>query len=190
MKLPEQIEAQRIILKHYTKPTFKLAEDLFKIVDESRETLCEWLPWVDSTNSKEDEFANYLLPSQEKWENGVGFNYIIYKKETKKILGVVTLFNIKEKLQSGEIGYWLSDSATGFGFMQEAVRALEKIAFENGINRIVIKNDTLNFRSINVAKRCGYILEGVLRQNSWNEHKGCLYDTNIWSKLKSDWEKE
>ncbi|MBR1544901.1 MAG: GNAT family N-acetyltransferase, partial [Alphaproteobacteria bacterium] len=190
MQLPEQIETERLILKHPTKPTFKLAEELYKVVDESRETLRKWLPWVDDTNSKEDEFANYLLPSKEKWENGIGFNYLIYQKETDKFLGIITLFNVEEKLQSGEIGYWISDSAAGNGYMQESVYALENTAFKNGINRIVIKNDTLNIRSANVAKRCGYTLEGIMRQDTWNRYRECLNDTNIWSKLKSDWKKD
>ena len=186
MQLPEQIETQRIILQHPAKPTFKLAKELYKVVDESRDTLSQWLPWVDETNSAEDEFTNYLVRCHERWEEGDGFNYLIYAKGTTLILGTISLFNVKEKFQSGEIGYWLSDSATGYGYMQEAVRALEKAAFDAGINRIVIKNDALNVRSANVAKCCDYILEGVLRQNSWNEHKKCLYDTNIWAKLKSD----
>ena len=61
MQLPEQIESERIILKHPINPTFELAETLYKIVDESRETLRKWLPWVDKTNSPEDEFAVFFI---------------------------------------------------------------------------------------------------------------------------------
>ena len=186
MQLPEQIETPRIILKHPTKPTFQLAEELYEVVDKSRETLCRWLAWVNETNSPEDEFTQYLVRCQKRWEKGLGFNYLIYHKETNKILGTICLFNVEEKIQSGEIGFWLSDTATGYGYMHEAVCALEKVAFENGFNRIVIKNEILNTRSANVAKRCGYILEGILRQDFWNEHEKCLSDINVWSKLKSD----
>ena len=58
------------------------------------------------------------------------------------------------------------------------------------INRIIIKNDTHNLRSVHVAERCGYVLEGVMRQDLWDDYHGRLRDTNIWSKLKSEWEKE
>lgn len=191
MQLPEQIESERIILKHPLKPTFKLAEELYAIVDKSRNTLREWLPWVDKTNSVEDEFTGFLVGScQKNWEEGCGFAYILYQKETNQILGIVDLFQINEKNQSAEIGYWLSDDATGHGYMQEAVRALESEAFQNGLNRIIIRNDTLNMRSAHVAERCGYILEGVMRQDCWDDYHQHLRDTNIWSKLKSEWEKE
>ncbi len=191
MQLPEQIESERIILKHPMKPTFKLAEELYAIVDKSRNTLREWLPWVDKTNSVEDEFTGFLVGScQKNWEEGCGFAYILYQKETNLPLGVVDLIHVHEKNQSAEIGFWLSDDAVGHGYMQEAVRALESEAFKNGINRIIIRNDTLNVRSAHVAERCGYVLEGVMRQDIWDKYHNCLRDTNIWSKLKSEWKKE
>lgn len=191
MQLPEQIESERIILKHPLKPTFKLAEELYAIVDKSRNTLREWLPWVDKTNSVEDEFTGFLVGScQKNWEEGCGFAYILYQKETNQILGIVDLFQINEKNQSAEIGFWLSDSATGHGYMQEAVLALESEGFKAGLNRIIIRNDTLNMRSAHVAERCGYVLEGVMRQDIWDDYHQHLRDTNIWSKLKSEWEEE
>jgi len=191
MQLPEQIESERIILKHPLKPTFKLAEELYAIVDKSRNTLREWLPWVDKTNSREDEFSGYFIGTYQKyWDEGSGSDYLIYQKETNQILGIVALCHIEEKHQSAAIGYWLSDDATGHGYMQEAVHALEKVAFQMGINRIIIKNDTHNLRSAHVAERCGYVLEGVMRQDIWDDYHQHLRDTNIWSKLKSEWEKE
>lgn len=191
MQLPAQIESERIILKHPLKPTFKLAEELYAIVDESRATLREWLPWVDTTNSAEDELTSFLVGyCQKNWEEGCSFAYILYQKETNQILGVVDLIHVNEKNQSAEIGFWLSDEATGHGYMQEAVLALESEGFKNGLNRIIIRNDTLNIRSAHVAKRCGYILEGVMRQETWDDFHQCLRDTNIWSKLKSEWEKD
>ena len=47
MKLPKQIKSERIVLKHPVKPTFKLAKELYEIIDKSRNTLREWFPWPD-----------------------------------------------------------------------------------------------------------------------------------------------
>lgn len=68
--------------------------------------------------------------------------------------------------------------------MQEAVSLLEKEFFEQGINRIVIKTDILNVKSANVAQRCGYILEGVLRQESFSKNEQRYRDINVFSKLR------
>ena len=70
--------------------------------------------------------------------------------------------------------------------MQEAVKSLEKTAFEAGLNRIIIRNDTNNTRSVNVAKSCGYHLDGVMRQDKWSDIFQKFVDSNVFSKLKSD----
>ena len=107
-------------------------------------------------------------------------------KNTNELIGSIDLMGVDEQSKSGEIGYYLFDFAVGFGYMQEAVKCLEKTAFEKGLNRIVIKNDTTNTRSVNVAKQCGYHLDGVLRQDKWNGITQKFRDTNVFSKLKNE----
>lgn len=190
MRLAQKIDSERIVLEHPARPTFKLAEKLYEVVDKSRDTLREWFPWVDKTNSAEDEYNYYLVGvCQKKWENKSAFGYLIYQKKTRKILGNINLCSVDEKNHSAEIGYWLAKDAVGYGYMQEAIRALEKVAFSVGINRIVIKNDVKNLRSTRVAERSGYIFEGIMRQDAWDECHNCFRNTNIWSKLKSEWKK-
>ena len=92
--------------------------------------------------------------------------------------------------KSGEIGYWLSNDAVGHGYMQEAIKALQAEAFKLGFNRIVIGNDTTNARSVGVAKRAGYHLDGVMRQDCWDDFHNRFRDTNVWSLLKSEWEEK
>lgn len=191
MKLPEQIKAKRLILIGLTTPTFELAESLYAVIDKSRHTIKQWLPWADKTLCPEDEYTNFLVKwCQAHWENEEGFAYLIISKETDQILGCIDIFHVSQKNKSGEIGYWLSDDAQGYGYMQEAVRALETEAFNAGMNRLIIRNDTTNLRSVQVAERCGYILEGVMRQDAWDEYHQRLRNTNLWAKLKSDWESE
>ena len=168
-------------------PTFELAEEIFEKIDLSRKTLRDWLPWVDGTKSPEDNFIGWVVSQARKWKEGKGFAYLIRSKETKAILGAIDLMDCNETHKSGEIGYWMSDDAVGHGYMTEAVRALESKAFQHGFNRVVIKNDTQNTRSVNVPKRCGYHLDGVLRQERWDARWQSFRDSNVWSKLKSEW---
>lgn len=187
MEMPEKIVTERLILERPYPATFELAEEIFALVEISRQTLRLWLPWVDETNSAEDEFCNYLCSyCVNNWKNKSGFPYIIRLKETNGLIGGIDLMQVNDRTKSGEIGYWLSDSAVGFGYMQEAVHAVENKGFTLGLNRIVIKNDTQNTRSVNVALRCGYHLDGVMRQDRWNHVLQKLVDTNVFSKLKSE----
>ena len=187
MDMPEKIISERLVLERPFPASFKLAEEIFAKIEESRSTLRLWLPWVDKTLRAEDEFTNYLATyCLDCWKNKSGFPYIIRLKDTNELIGSIDLMSVDEQSKSGEIGYYLFDSAVGFGYMQEAVKSLEKTAFETGLNRIVIKNDTDNIRSVNVAKNCGYHLDGIMRQDKWNDIAQKLRNTNVFSKLKGD----
>jgi len=188
LNMPEKIVSERIVLVRPYPASFELAKEIFEKVELSRKTLRDWLPWVDGTKTPEDEYMGWLVNWCEKnWKEGRGFAYLIRHKKTKAVLGAIDLMRYIEQNKSAEIGYWLSDDAVGHGYITEAVHTLEKIGFEQGLNRIVIANDAENVRSVNVTKRCGYHLDGVMRKEQWSERWGSFRDHNVWSKLKSEW---
>ena len=184
--LPEVIETERLILKGLTTPSFKLAEEIYAVVDTSRDHLRPFLAWVDKTCRAEDVYQ-YLQKCQMQWDTGAEFNYQIILKQTQQTLGIIDVSHISKDHKSGEIGYWLGKDFTGHGYMHEAVLALESVAFQAGLNRIGIVNDTRNIPSAKVAEKAGYHLDGVLRQAVWQEAFSDFGDQNVWSKLKSDW---
>ena len=191
LKMPEKMKGKRIVLLRPYPPTFELAKEIFEKVDLSRKTWRNWLPWVDNTKTPEDEFSHWLVNwAQQHWNENKGFAYLIRHKKTNEILGAIDLLRYIEENRSAEIGYWLSDDAVGHGYMTEAVRVLESAAFKRGLNRIVIANDTENIKSANVPKRCGYHLDGIMRQEQWSEELHSFRDMNVWSKLKSEWAQE
>ncbi len=190
MEFPEQIESERIILKRPYPATFQLAQELYDVVDKSRDTLREWLSWVDGTKRPEDRYSWLINGAQKNWETGAGYAYLIRDKKTRSLLGVIDLMDCSEKHKSAEIGYWLSDYAVGYGYMTEAVKTLENTAFKKGLNRIMIRTDAQNKRSDNVPKRCGYYLEGMLRSCKWDKMHKRFTDIHVWSLLKSEWEEK
>ena len=189
MKLEEKLIGERIVLEQ-PKATFEQAKETFALVDLSREELRPWLVWCDKTKVPEDSFGflkDWCVANREKEE---GFAYLIREKETGVFCGTVDIFNLSKDHKSGEIGYWLGTPYVGKGYMQEAVKVLEKEAFAKGLNRIVIHNDVENVRSANVAERAGYHLDGVMRQQKWSDYKNSFVDINVWSKLKDEFESE
>ena len=187
MNFPEKIIGNRIFLER-AKPSFQLAEELFVLVQASKDTLLPWLAWAANQKTPEDEY-NYLLNwCDNHWQNQNGYSYVIREKEHDFALGMIDFMNIKTTDKCGEIGYWLSINAVGKGYMHEAVQLLETEIFNQGFQRIVIRNDTRNIHSANVAKRAGYKLEGIMRQNKWSETENKFVDSNIWAKIRPEWE--
>ncbi len=185
MTFPYTIKGQHIILQHPRQPSFALAQELFAAIDASRERLGRWLPWPKNTKRPEDEFAA-LQDWQTKWQEKKSFAYIIRDMKSKKLLGMIEFMFADMENRSGEIGYWLSSAEEGHGYMTEALGLLEKEIFAQGFNRILIRNDTRNQRSVNVAERAGYHLDGVMRQIRWSPEEQCFISLNMWSKIRDD----
>ncbi|MBP5616025.1 MAG: GNAT family N-acetyltransferase [Alphaproteobacteria bacterium] len=180
------IQTPRLVLKRPYPVTFALAEEIYEAVDASREHIAEWLPWASTMNSAEDEFVYLKNYCEKKWDEQTGFAYMIRRLDNDEFLGMIDLVHINHKFFSTEIGYWLKQSACGFGYMTEAVLGLEKEAFRQGFHRIVIGTDVKNLKSASVAKNAGYHLDGVLRNDRFDESKNIFCDSNVWSKLKTE----
>lgn len=182
----KNIETERLFLTFPDSLTFELAIEIYKAIEESKNELKEFLPWVWNVNSAEEEFTSLKDYAVKNWTDKKGFFYFIKDKKTGELFGSIDLMDVNVKDKSGEIGFWLKTKATGNGYMAEALKALEKEAFENGFHRIQIKNDTKNIRSVNVTRNAGYHLDGVLREGTFDEHKGVFCDLNIWSKINPE----
>ena len=181
-----KLSGERIILTKGEK-NFDLAYKHIAEVKASLAELAPWLDWATSSYKVEDSYE-YLLHCDEQWNNAKEYNYIIedYKGN---FMGTISALNIVPTSKCAEIGYWLSTKYTGKGYMQEAVKLLEKELFKEGFNRIVIQTDVLNLKSAGVAQKTGYILEGVQRQKIWSDTQKRYRDINLFSKLKEDYEK-
>jgi RimJ/RimL family protein N-acetyltransferase len=85
-----------------------------------------------------------------------------------------------------EIGYWVRRSCKGKGYVTEAVQALVQLAFKKlGAERVEIHCSHLNEPSQRVAERCGFALEGRLR-NHKREPDGELRDTLVYALVAGD----
>jgi RimJ/RimL family protein N-acetyltransferase len=77
-----------------------------------------------------------------------------------------------------QVGYWVRVSATGKGFVTEAVQLLADYALSLlHAQRVEIRCSDHNLRSAAVAQRAGFTFEGALQ----NDHRAC--DGRIHSSL-------
>jgi RimJ/RimL family protein N-acetyltransferase len=84
-----------------------------------------------------------------------------------------------------ELGYIVWPHARGRGVATESLRRLTDWAFHEGaIERAYLYISVENVPSKRVAKRCGYVREGVLR--SVYIKPGVREDVELWSRLRSD----
>lgn len=182
---PEVIQGERVTLRKYT---IELAEEMFATIDSDRKHLQEFLPWPEATQSIADSLE-YIKTKLEQWEKLEFFDYGIFLKPAgaapELYLGSIGIHGISWKNNRCEIGYWIAAKHEGKGFISEAVKGLEKALFHMGLNRIEICCNARNVRSAAVPRRCGYHLDGILRQD--NIENGRYRDTMVFSKLRQEY---
>lgn len=101
------------------------------------------------------------------------------------VLGGVSLYAVELDEQRAAVGYWLAPDARGHGVATAAVLMLARWAFETlDVIRLELTCAPDNDASQAVARRCGFVREGVLR--SHKNHKGARRDTVVFSLLRGE----
>ncbi|MCC9135493.1 GNAT family N-acetyltransferase [Pontibacter silvestris] len=176
----EQIPiAEDIFLR---KATPADAEPVFRLIDEGRSYLREWLPFIDLSQSTSDTEQYLQSVSSPENESDEVF-CIIYLEEVVGLIGLKVIDYINQKL---EIGYWLGERFQGKGIMRRSCIALVNHIFSDmNMNRIQINVGVGNDRSNNIPKKLGFLLEGVQREGEFlNE---TFHDLEVYSLLKKEW---
>lgn len=179
---PESFETGRLLIR---SPLPGDGAELFAAVRDSRKELEPWMPWVnhhrtpgDSEESARRARVGFLERSELRMH--------LFLKDTNTFVGSSGLHRIDWEVPRFEIGYWLRTSFTGRGYMTEAVRGVAAFAFDElEAKRVEIKCDPKNTKSVRVAERCGFRLEGELR-NSEKSPSGELRNTLVFSMLPEE----
>lgn len=159
------------------------AEELFQLVDHSRDHLREWLPWLDYSKTLEDTKTFIQNGRKNFAENKSLTTLVIYHG---KIVGTAGFNEIDHTNRVVKIGYWLGKDYLGKGIMTRVARALTEYAInELLMNRVEIRVADGNQRSSAIPERLGFKQEGRIREAEW------LYDHYvdhfIYSVLASEW---
>lgn len=118
------------------------------------------------------------------WTEDQGMLVIVDRDD--EVVGEIEFYRITHYLQGYELSYQLfgADHA-GKGYTTEAVALIVDYLFgRNRVNRIQLNIHPQNLASKKVAEKCGFTLEGVMRQ-CWF-HDGRFHDLEIWSLLREE----
>ncbi len=174
---PLELASERLILRQHDP---SLADIMFRCVDEERERLRVFLPWVDGTRTAEDTRA-YIQKTRDGHADGTQVGYGLFDPRTGEYMGNAGMHAIQWEHRCIELGYWILGRFEGKGHMSEAVRLLERACFDLGFHRVEIRCSSANARSAAIPRRLGYTLDGTLRENAI-EH-GQYRDTLVFGKL-------
>jgi ribosomal-protein-serine acetyltransferase len=151
------------------------ARELWLAVEESRNYLAPWLPWVPFQQD-EPSLLRFADACVADWDAGRALRMVIRERASKTFVGVVGLETCVHMHASCELGYWLREPAQGRGYMTEAAATLVRAAFEKfNMHRIRVAAATTNHKSLSVILRLGFRFEGIAREaeycaGRWLDH--------------------
>jgi ribosomal-protein-serine acetyltransferase len=155
-------------------------EVIFSTIDTDRKFLEEWLPFVEHTLdiSYSRRFVVGYLNSDR-----IDVTFAIYYQNN--FAGIIGLKDTDFDNKKTEIGYWLSESFQHKGIMTLSGNAVINYIFdEMHLNRIQLKAATGNVKSQAVAKRLGFLQEGIERESEL--HTRGFVDLIVYGLLKAE----
>ena len=174
--IPEQIQTERMILRAAKADDGPQA---FEAVLESVNELAPWMPWVHPEATLQGS-VDFHEMAESKWVTREMLDFQWIDKVSGKLIGKGGFHTVNWEVPKFEIGYWVRTSMANRGYCTEAVKALIQFSKQQlGAKRLEICSDPRNAKSRRVAERCGFTLEGVLRQNMRDPVGGlrdsCMY---------------
>ena len=176
----------------------RLAGDNVMLREFRWEDLPEMRRWITDGNATRYLGTRFIRPQTwEQTENMLrgylmgeagGENLVIADKGTLAYLGQISLQGIDRFTQQGELAVIVSPEHWRKGVAKEAIGLMLEYAFYTlNLNRVWLKVFQEHQAAVKLYMKCGFVLEGVLRQDAYLE--GRYRDTMIMSVLRRDFER-
>ena len=175
-----RLETARLVLR---RTSVSDAEQMYNNWASDPE-VTRYLVW--QTHADIEETKGILSGWDEKYKNPDFYHWGIVEKESEQIIGTIGTHNLREKHYAVELGYCLSRTQWGKGYMSEAVAEVIKFLFETvGFNRISAVFNENNAGSGRVMQKCGMLSEGTQRQAQLTK-EGKFCDIHWYAIVKND----
>jgi ribosomal-protein-serine acetyltransferase len=159
------------------------AEELFSLINSSRESIGRWLSFPGFTNEVKDTKL-FIEKSLTRFASNNGYWAGIWYKG--QMAGSIGYLYIDWKNKKTEIGYWLGKDFEGLGLATKACSLFIENAFEElKLNKVEINVASKNVKSKAIPERLGFIKEGTIRHYEFLN--GEYLDRDIYGLLKQEW---
>ena len=122
-------------------------------------------PYVNPSIDYLNKLKQRLIEYPEEYPLATDFLIII--KEIKTVIGSIDFKYLPNEEGITEIGYGMSQSYEGQGYMSEAVNLMLEYGKNNGIKTVFADTTFQNEKSQNVLKRCGFTVISVEESRLW-----------------------
>jgi N-acetyltransferase len=136
----------------------------------------------------EEGMQNYISTTLQNKTAGIEYPFIVFDKQTNSYAGSTRFYDIQENNLTTQLGYtWYGKAFQRSGLNRHCKLLLFSFAFEQWqLERVELRADANNERSVNAMKAIGCTVEGILRSNM-SIAAGGRRDSIVLSILKKEW---
>lgn len=126
------------------------------------------------TDTKVDESINETTEYMKKMNKGVDEKkwliWAIEHKQSKKVIGTISIWNLNKEERSGELGYGIIPEYQGQGLMKESLLSVIEYGFGvMNLNKLDAYTEENNKSSIKLLEKCNFIeIDSVDEQGYMN----------------------
>lgn len=118
------------------------------------------------------------------WNAGTGFSWAVLDHRAE-VVGCAAVTAVDHRHGSGWVSYWTTAEARGLGVASAGTLAVARWAFADlGLFRLELGHRTNNPASCRVARRAGFLVEGLERAKL--SYDGVRYDVELHARLATD----
>jgi ribosomal-protein-alanine N-acetyltransferase len=134
-----------------------------------------------------EETLRFIAEQLAKYARRQEITWGLLVRELGRVVGCVTLFDWDPYHRRAQIGYDLAKDQWGQGLAQEAIHQILAFAFEEmDLNRVEIWTSAANDRSLKLASRLGFTLDGTLRRRILEDDRQ-FHDCSVYGLLRDEW---
>jgi len=127
--------------------------------------------------------------AQKGLKNNSSYDFGIFLKNNKLLVGVIRLMNINKINKNCEVGFWIGKEYQNNGYSKEALKLVLNFGFKRLILfRISAKIMHLNTTSVNLVEKFGFKQEGRMRNAILKNGK--WIDGLIYGLLRDEYKRE
>ena len=174
---PPTLETERLSLAILVPDD---AEAVAQLLVENHHHLAGWFRWATLENATPDVQRARIEALAEESD----VHYLMRTKADDEPIGILS-GHARVGPGGVELGYWLSASAEGHGYVSEAVARMTRWFLGEGeLVRVVIRARPDNARSLAVPRRLGFTREGILRLAYQADDE--FWDSESWSMIRGE----
>ena len=170
----KEIRTKRLLLRPFLESDY---DDLFEFLSQLKDDEFEGYPGITYENGR--KYLQQRLDSESF--------YAVVLLSSGKVIGNIYCGN--RDFGAKEVGYIINRDYRRMGYAEEALSAVVRTAFQNGVHRIFAECDPRNTASWKLLEKAGLQREAHFRQNIWfhkdTNNPPAWKDTYVYAKLNT-----